>query len=63
MKRRIIKTMFEKVREYACDERGVAAIEYGLLAAATGLTLASSFGGTIFRKPFYDLFAKIGSNL
>ena len=33
--------MISRISQFICDESGATAIEYGLIAAATGLTLVA----------------------
>ena len=41
----MIKLVKTQIRRFTADEEGVAAIEYALIAAATGLSLAVTLPG------------------
>lgn len=67
-KERQMNSMINKLRDFAADESGLSAVEYGLLAAgiAIGLwTLISSIGGslhTIFTSVKGDLSTASGGS-
>jgi pilus assembly protein Flp/PilA len=59
----LMPRLFTRVRRFAADERGATAIEYALIAAGVGATIASTVWGlgSALKTNWYDKLAGIFS--
>ena len=55
--------MSEMIKKFACDEEGVTAIEYGLIAAliAVGIIVGATALGTNLNTLFNNIATKLGA--